>query len=154
FSTRTLMNAVDGILSKQMAIAQLLATSPDLQNDNLVAFRAEAERVSSGLSGAWIVLSDQDGQQLINLMRPVGEPLPKRAAEGLALQRRALETGQVQISNIYVGAALSRPVVSVEMPVPRLGKPPLCLSVGMEPSIFLPLFAEWNLPDGWLAGLI
>ena len=32
FSTRTLMNAVDAILSKQIAVAQMLATSPALRS--------------------------------------------------------------------------------------------------------------------------
>src|SRR5205085_10763789 len=101
FSTRALMNAVDAILSKQVAVAQQLATSPALQTDDLATFRAEAERASPGLSGGWIVLSDESGQQLMNLIRPVGEPLPLRVPAGLALQRRALETGQIQISDVY-----------------------------------------------------
>ena len=28
------------------------------------------------------------------------------------------------------------------------------LTIGMEPALFLPLFEQWNLPEGWLAGLI
>ena len=40
------------------------------------------------------------------------------------------------------------------MPVLRKGKPPLEIIVGMEPEIFLSLFEQWNLPEGWLAGLI
>jgi two-component sensor histidine kinase len=154
FSTRTLMNAVDAILNKQMAVAQMLAKSPALQTDDLAGFRAEAERAVLGLSGAWIVLSDESGQQLINLIRPAGEPLPRRAPAALALQRRALETGQVQISDVFVGAAISAPVVSVEVPIRREGKAPLCLTVGMQPRMFLALFEQWNLPEGWLAGLI
>ena len=43
FSTRALMNAVDAVLSKQAAVAQQLATSPALQSDDLVTFRAEAD---------------------------------------------------------------------------------------------------------------
>jgi two-component sensor histidine kinase len=72
----------------------------------------------------------------------------------LALQRRAIETGQVQISNVFPGAVVKSAVVTVEVPVRRQGKPPLCISIGMEPSVFLTLFEQWNLPDGWLAGLI
>ena len=98
------MNAVDAILNKQVAVAQMLATSPALQADDLAAFRQEAERAAPGLSGGWIVLSDQDGQQLINLIRPAGEPLPRRPPNALALQRRAIETGQVQISDVFTGA--------------------------------------------------
>src|SRR5262249_27174640 len=29
-----------------------------------------------------------------------------------------------------------------------------CISIVMEPGIFLALFEQWNLPEGWLAGLI
>ena len=154
FSTRTLMNAVDATLNKQVAVAQMLASSPALQADDLAAFRKEAERASTGLSGGWIVLSDQSGQQLINLSRPAGEPLPQRPASAVALQRRAIETGQVQISDVFVGSLPNSAIVTIEVPVRRKGKPPLCLTVDMEPRIFLPLFEQWNLPDGWLAGLI
>jgi two-component sensor histidine kinase len=154
FSTQTLMNAVDAILNKQVAVARQLATSPALQADDLVTFRSEAERAASELSGGWIVLSDQDGQQLMNLIKPAGEPLPLRAPAGIALQTRAIQTGQVQISDVYNGAVLDGPVITVEVPVQRTDKPPLCLTIVMEPRIFLPLFEQWNLPEGWLAGLL
>jgi two-component sensor histidine kinase len=90
----------------------------------------------------------------VNLKQPAGEPLPHRPPNALALQRRALETGKVQISDVYSGAVAKAAVVTVEIPIHRAGKPPLCLSIGMEPRIFLPLFEQWNLPEGWLAGLI
>src|SRR3954471_1453361 len=90
FSTRTLMNAVDAILSKQIAVAKLLATSPALQSDDLTAFRQEAERAKPGLSGGWFLIADQDGQQLMNLAPSVAEPLPRRKAAALAVQRRAV----------------------------------------------------------------
>ena len=90
----------------------------------------------------------------MNLRRPAGVALPRRPSAALALQRRALETGHVQISDVYVGAVIEEPVVTVEVPVPRKGKPPLGLTVVMDPRAFLPLFEQWNLPEGWLAGLI
>jgi two-component sensor histidine kinase len=154
FSTRTLMNAVDTILSKQIAVAQMLATSPALQTDDFVAFRQEAERATPGLSSGWIVLADQDGQQIMNLLPGASDPLPKRRPEAIALQHKALATGTFQISGVFEGALKKSPVVAVEVPVVRKGKPPLALAVIMEPGIFLSLFEQWNLPEGWLAGLI
>ena len=154
FSTRTLMNAVDTILGKQIAVGQMLATSPSFDTDDLPTFRQEAERAARSLTSGWFVLSDESGQQLLNLKLPPDQTLPKRDAAGYALQHRALETGQVQISNIFEGAVTKTPVLSVEIPVIRPGKPPLCLSIAMEPNIFLALFEQWNLPEGWLAGLI
>lgn len=152
FSTRTLMNAVDTVLSKQIAVGQMLATSPALQSDDMAAFRQEAERTAHGLGGGWIVLSDESGQQLVNLKLPVGAPLPLR--QGVELGRRTIKSGRVQVSDVFAGAVLKSPIVTVEVPVLRQSKPPLCISIVMEPSIFLTLFEQWNLPEGWLAGLI
>src|SRR4029079_15835895 len=76
FSTRTLMNAVDTVLSKQIAVAQMLATSPALAAYDLPPFRDEPSRAMSGLSGGWIVVADEGGQQLINLAPTATEPLP------------------------------------------------------------------------------
>jgi two-component sensor histidine kinase len=152
FSARTLMNAVDAILSKQIAVGQMLASSPALEADNFAAFREEAERAAKGLGGGWIVLSEENGQQLVNLRLPPDAPLPIR--QGVALGRKTIELGQVQISNVFSGAVVKSPVVTVEVPVLRRGKPPLCISIVMEPSIFLSLFEQWKLPEGWLAGLI
>ena len=108
----------------------------------------------SGLSGGWIVLADENGQQLVNLAPGATEPLPRRAEAGMKLQRRALETGQVQISGVFNGAYLKTPTVTVELPVRRKDKPPLEIIIAMQPDIFLTLFEQWNLPEGWLAGLI
>ena len=154
FTTRTLMNAVDAILNKQVAVAQMLATSPALQADDLAAFRLEAERTVPGLSGAWLVLSSQSGQELVDLSRPEGAELPRLGAGALELQQRAIKSGDYQISNVLNDPVLHSPIVTVAVPVPRAGKPPLGLAVVMQPRIFLPLFEHWDLPDGWLAGLI
>lgn len=154
FSARTLMNAIDTILSKQIAMAQMLATSPALESDDLAAFRQEAMRAMPGLSGGWVVLADDTGQQLVNLAPGATEPLPRRPEVSMTVQRRAIATGKVQISGIFNAAYLKSPIVAVELPVLRKDKPPLELIIGMRPDVFLTLFEQWNLPEGWLAGLI
>ena len=154
FSTRTLMNTVDTILSKQIAVAQMLATSPALEADDLATFRQEAIRAMSGLSGGWVELADESGQQLLNLALGATEPLPRRGQAGMKLQRRALDTGQIQVSGIFSGAYLKAPIVTVELAARRKDKPPLEIVIAMRPDIFLTLFEQWNLPEGWLAGLI
>ncbi len=153
-SARALMNSVDAFLRKQIAIAETLATSPSLMADDLSAFRLEAERARNGLSGGWIVVSDASGQQLVNLARPPLSELPMRNSRSIALQVRAIETRSVQISDVGVGRFLQRPVVTVEVPVFRPSRPPVVISVIMDPAMFLPLFEQQRLPEGWLAGLI
>jgi hypothetical protein len=110
FSTRTLMNAVDTILSKQIAVAQMLATSPALQSDDLVTFRKEAEA-----RGVWAV------GRLDRAQRPgwatARQSLSARRGRAAAaiphavdLQRRAIETGQFQVSGVFNGCVAQAPV--------------------------------------------
>src|SRR5439155_18027498 len=113
-----------------------------LQSDDIAAFRQEAQRAAMGLGGGWVVVSDESGQQIVNLKLPVDAPLPIR--QGVELGRRTIELGRVQISGVFNGAALRSPVVTVEVPVVRTGKPPLCISIVMEPTVFLSLFEQWN----------
>ena len=154
YSTRALVSAVDALLSKQIAVAKMLAASPNLQADNLVEFRAESQRALPGMSGGWILLAEENGQQLMNLARPESDPLPVRAPDGIALQRRALTTGEVQISDVIYGRFLKKPIVSIEVPVYRPGKSSLALALVMDASAFKMLLDERYLPEGWLAGLI
>ena len=129
YSARALVSAVDALLGKQITIAKMLAASPTLQAEDLVEFRKEAERTQPGLSGGWVVLADENGKQLMNLARPPSDTLPTRNPQSLILQRRALETGEVQISNVIIGRFVQIPVITIEVPVVRAGKPPLGLAL-------------------------
>ena len=153
-SARALMNAADALIEKHIAIAQTLAASPALQADDDAAFRRDASRALPALGGAWVVLADETGQQRVNLLRESDTALPRRHPDAFALQRRAHETGRPQVSGVFPGAALGAPIVSVEVAVPRDGKPPLGLAVIMQPKTFQPLIAEAMLPPGWLAGIV
>ena len=154
YATRTLVSAVDELLNKQIAIAQILASSPALLTDDIEAFRREAERAQSGMSGNWIMLSDERGRQIINLARPASGPLPMRQPEGTNLLQRALTSGEIQISDVSYGRYLQTTIVTIEVPVRRPDKPPVVLTVIMNTSVFKRLFDGRHLPDGWLGGLI
>ena len=106
------------------------------------------------MSGGWVVLADENGQQLVNLMRPLGESLPLRNPNAIELQREALRTGEIKISSVSFGRFVQMPIITIEVPVPRTGKPPLSLSAIMDTSAFKMLLDERHLPEGWLAGLI
>jgi two-component sensor histidine kinase len=154
YSTRALASAVDALLQNQISVARVLTSSLALQVDDLVEFRKQAERARASLSGGWIVLADEHGQQLVNLARPEGSALPARQSNALELQRKALQTGEAQISSIAHGRFVNAPIVTIEVPVPRPGKPPLALAVIMDTSAFKMLMDERHLPEGWLGGLI
>jgi two-component sensor histidine kinase len=154
FSNRALMNAVDTLLRKQEAVARILSSSPALLSGDFAAFRQEAQRVRPSLSGGWILVADQEGRQILNLVRPDGTPLPNRSPEALQVQHAAARANKAQVSSVFAGTIVPSPLVTVEIPVARPGQPPLGLAVVMETRSFLPLFDEQHLPDGWFAALI
>jgi two-component sensor histidine kinase len=154
YATRTLMNSVDGLLNKQIAMAELLASSPALQSDDIGRFREEAARAMPGLAGAWVVVSNSDGDVLLNLMASSSPTLQRRGPIGLDLQRRAIAEKRYQISDLIVGPVTKLALVTVEVPVLRENRPPLAVTIAMDSRIFLPLFEAWNLPDGWRAALL
>jgi two-component sensor histidine kinase len=154
YSTRALMIATDALLSKHIAIGQILATSIPLQTGDYVAFRQRAERVMEHLSGGWIVVSDQGGQQIVNLLRAPGDPMPRRNPTSVAQARRAIETGTIQISDVFVGSIRETPIIAVDIPVIRKGLPPLSLAVILDTTAFKMMLDERHLPEGWLAGIL
>lgn len=154
YSTRALVHAVDALLNQHIAIGRMLAASPTLQSGDLTAFRLEAERARPSMGGSWIVLADEKGQQLVNLARPADQPLPQRNPAAIELQTRAIQTGQVQISNVAVGRFTDVPIITIEFPIIREGKPPFGLALIVLASSFKMLMDEGYLPDGWLGGLI
>jgi two-component sensor histidine kinase len=154
YSTRTLANAVDALLSKQIAIGRILAASPALMADNLAEFRIEAERARPGLSGGWVLLVDEHGQQLVNIARPPEQSLPLRNTNSIELQREARRTGEVKISHVRVGRFVQQPIITIEVPVTRSGKPPLGLAMIMDASAFAKLMDDRHLPETWMGGLI
>ena len=147
YSTRTLANAVDALLNKQIAIGRILAASPTLMADNLAEFRNEAERARPGLSGGWVLLVDEHGQQLINIARPPEQTLPLRNPNSIELQREARRTGEVKISHVRVGRFVQQPIITIEVPVTRSGKPPLGLAMIMDASAFAKLMDDRHLPE-------
>ena len=124
FSTRTLMNAVDTILSKQIAVAQMLATSPALENDDLAAFRKEAERAAHGPVRRLDRAEPTRTGSSSSICPAPKEPLPRRSA-GRSNCSAALSKPAKFRSPEYSTGRSEAPVVTVEVPVGRKDKPPL-----------------------------
>jgi hypothetical protein len=92
YSARSIAAGLDAELGKYVALAELLARSPALRDDNLDAFEAEARhRVPSGRP-VWVVVADVNGQMLINTVAEPNHPLPPRNPIAFEAQRRSGST--------------------------------------------------------------
>ncbi|MGE5617000.1 MAG: diguanylate cyclase, partial [Bacillota bacterium] len=149
---RALTQAIDSRWIEVRTLAQALATSNVLRSGDLEAFhRRASELVAASGVGANVVLTDERGHQLVNTLRPYGEPLP--AHGNPELLARVFATGRPVISDIYVGGVLRQPVMSVDVPVMEGGRVLYDLSVGVLPDHFDAILRAQALPPEWVAAI-
>ena len=117
----------------------------------MVGFYREAQDVLALLPGDIIVLADASGQQLINTRLSIGDPLPRRARQDEL--RRVFATGRPAISDLFIGA-LSRPLISLDVPVSRGNQVIFDLSLGFYPDRLSSILTEQNLPAGWVGAIL
>jgi PAS domain S-box-containing protein len=154
YAARSISSSVDAELGKYVALAEGLGRAPSLRDDDLAAFRAEAARMFPSSATAWVVVSDLDGQQLLNTRITDGSPLPRRLPQAVAYQRRALALGRTLVSDVTTGTSTGRPLVNIEVPVLRDGKPFRALTLAIAASNFNALLHPADTPDSWLLGVM
>jgi len=152
-TARALQQAIDSELVTAQATAQALSRSEHLATHDMAAFHAQAtEVIKTTGAGLNFVLSDPTGQQLVNTARPYGSPLPRHGNP--ELMNRVLQSGRPAISNLYVGAALQRPLFSIDVPVFAGDRVAYVLSIGLLPERYNELLRRQNLPPGWIATVL
>ena len=100
---RAIAAGIDRELTGKMAATQVVALSPHLRSDDYAAFHREASELVPVLLGTNLVLADATGQQLVNTLRPYGEPLPFRTDVGACAKssRRASPPSPISSSEPY-----------------------------------------------------
>jgi hypothetical protein len=150
-TARALTQAVDQELASGRTALQALATSPYLASGDLAAFHRQAREALIELPGANVVVSDASGQQLVNTLRPFGEPLPRNSSPEQL--RRIFETGRPVISDLFVGELAHRPLISVGVPVSRGGQVVYDISMAFFPERLGEILRRQELPAGWLGAI-
>jgi PAS domain S-box-containing protein len=124
---RALMQVIDLELASARGAMQALATSPNLDRGDLRGFYAQATEVLHDRPGNILLLSDNQGRQVINTHSPFGMPLPLHGDP--AELRRVMESAQPAVSDLYVGPTVQRLLTSVDVPVLRNGQVRYVLSM-------------------------
>ncbi|MGJ5081355.1 sensor histidine kinase [Bradyrhizobium sp. HKCCYLS3013] len=154
YAAQTISGAVDAELRRYIALAEVLAKSPDLSAADLSSFEAEARRVGAVSGEGWIIVSDASGRLLLNTIATPGKPLGERTPEGRRSQERAFQSGRPSISDIFTGPNSGAWVATVDVPVFKDGKPFRCLSIAMPAASYTRLLAQQQLPADWLVGIM
>ena len=154
YAARSITAAVDTKLSKYIMLAEALARSPAVLDDNLKVLEAEARRDFPTGGRAWTLVADVNGQQLLNALAQPGDPLPRLSPLGIEAQQRAFATGNIVISDVLRGNVAQDWVIGIAVPIFRDGQPFRALMVGIRHQEFRHLLSARDIPKNWLAGLI
>jgi len=143
-SVEDVSNSVDREILAYTRIGETLAASPLLQSRSFSSFDLQVRQML-GLQGWFIVLTDRNGQQIVNTSMPAGAPLPKVDMTRLG---QVIETGKPRVSDLFYSLT-KVPLVGVQIPVIVGGETAYVLTVAVPTEVFTPLLAQSVGQVGW-----
>jgi PAS domain S-box-containing protein len=153
YHARSLTLAVDREVDTSLAGLKGLATSSDLDSADLRRFYEQA-RLAREAYRRWltVALVEPSGRQLLNLLHPLGSPLPSVA--NLETFQRTLRTGQPQVSDLVMGPTAGRRVIAVTLPLLRDGKIRHVLVAVLTPESFASVLAAAHIARGTVGTIL
>ena len=153
YHARSLTLAVDREVDTSLAGLKGLATSSDIDSADLRRFYEQA-RLAREAYRRWltVALVEPSGRQLLNLLHPLGSPLPSVA--NLEAFQRTLRTGQSQVSDLVMGPTSERRVIAVTLPLLRDGKIRHVLVAVLTPESFASVLAAAHIARGTVGTIL
>jgi signal transduction histidine kinase len=140
-------SAIEDEIGSLRARLFLLAGGLSLQTSDLSEFHARAKTAFGGMT---VILSNRDGQEIVNSAFPYGEPLPRNP--DLAMVHFVAEQLRPYIGDLPRDPVTRRPLITISVPVTRDSE--LVYVLSLDISSTLPrILGELDLPQGWIAGI-
>ena len=149
-TTRALGIAADREIDRSRATLEALAVASSLQSADFAGFEQQARAASRSTAG-WIVLNDDNQQQVVNTHMEPGAALAKGGFPPQAWE--ALKQGRTRVSGITTGTLIQRPIIAIDRPM-LIGGRLYVLSYVQEPAAFQSLFAPKLLPPSWTGAVV
>ncbi|WP_051933517.1 ATP-binding protein [Massilia sp. BSC265] len=144
---------VDRELSSAEAALRVLAHSPHLAHGDMQAFYEHAQSADRGETGRTI-LFDPAGQQIINTVIPLGDPLPPPPDYVRVRTRQVIDTQRTVVSGLITGAVQRVPVTTINVPVPLGEGRRYVLASVFGTDYFNELIAQRRVPPSWALAVV
>ena len=141
---------IDRELASSAAALKLLATSAYLETGDLQAFYQQAVLLKRASS--WTILVDENGQQLINTLRPFGEKLPNGGNRKIVQQVMAMQ--KPAASDLIVGQVTQKLSTALFVPVPAHDGKRYVLAQAFAAEFFNDAVSQHRTPPGWVVGIM
>lgn len=141
-------------LRKEVAIAEALAASENLDRPDLGMFYGEARRLADARA-LWdlVALFEPSGRQVLNILRPWGAPLD--SGEDPKGFQALLRTREPTIGEVgQVRTASGQHLVPIHVPVMRDGNLKYVLTIGLVPSGITEILGHAGAPKGWVGAIV
>ena len=145
---------IEAEISREMQVAETLASSAALDHGDLGDFYREATRIVAARP-LWetAALAKPNQEQVLNVLRPLGAPL------GLVTDTETFNAVLRTRKPILGGlgpyqAAIGKQLVSLRVPVIRDGELRYILTIGLLPDQIGTILGQAGLPTGWVGTVI
>jgi signal transduction histidine kinase/ActR/RegA family two-component response regulator len=149
-NVRLVRLVIDGDLYRAQSVMRTLASSQALQEGDMPRVYRELQAMNAG-RGAWMLLYDEQGRQILNTRLPYGSTLGVRPHPEEVAQMLAAKRGW--ITGMRWRAALGNSFVAVEEPLDLGPGRRYVLAQAYSPDWFTSAFTGRELPPGWIAGV-
>jgi two-component sensor histidine kinase len=150
-TARSIVQTVEREIAANLTTLRVLATAPLLVEGN---FRGFYDRVKSAFQGTGASIYLLDSALMLIMSTRLDFGTPPRASADPESGRRALETGEVVVSDLVYGAVSKRWVYNVMLPVDLPGQERMVLGFNrFANDLSVPLLVN-KLPAGWNVALV
>jgi signal transduction histidine kinase/ActR/RegA family two-component response regulator len=149
-NVRLVQLVIDGDLYRAQSVMRTLGNSKALADGDMPRVYREMQAMNAG-KGAWMLLYNEQGQQILNTRLPYGSKLGVRPDPGEVV--RMIASGKGWITGMRWRAALNNSFVAVEEPILLGPGRRYVLAQAYSPDWFTNAFTGRELPKGWIAGV-
>jgi len=143
-------------LEREFAVIEsgmkVLATSDELASGDLRTFHKRArDALAPGVVYNYI-LTDRQGKQVLNTLRPYGADLPSTGTPP-QISRVFTERATV-LSDLFMGPVTHKLALAMGVPVGSGDEVNYSLNIGLDPARIGALINRQQLPEGWLLAVL
>jgi diguanylate cyclase (GGDEF)-like protein len=149
---RTLSARLDQEFAAIESGLKILATSEYLDSGDLRSFHAQALAAVKSQIVYNFILTDAQGRQLVNTLRPYGSALPDTGTPA-ALQAVFTNVHTV-LTDLFYGPVVHKPAIAMGVPIRVGDEIRYSLNVGLDPAALNRLLAQEPVPPGWLSVIL
>jgi PAS domain S-box-containing protein len=145
---QTLLANVDREIERIQVSLLILASSPSLAQGDFEAFASQIKEALK-IQGLAIGLHDRAAGELVSTTRPYGEGPTRRTNRDMV--DHIVRTGKPHISNLFMGTAFQRQILTVGVPVLGGESVAYVLTMALDPNNLSIILRGQNLPSAWTA---